>query len=359
MNNRRRGVIGGAVALAAGLAVVARQRVVSQRREGLAEQPKLVAPKPDRHGYVTADDGVDLYYEEDGPTDAPVTVVFSHGFCLSRDDFLFQRRALREHYGDSIRLIAYDQRSHGKSDRCASEHASIDQLGADLYLIIEALAPGERLVLVGHSMGGMTIMALADRHPELFGPGGQVAGVALLSTSTGKLATVTLGLPAALAKLQTPLLPVLLSGARKRASLVERGRAHTSDFAWVYLKRFAFGHDVDPALVEFLSGLVAGTRIDVIADFYPTLMDHDKLAALGTLRDTPVAVVCGENDQLTPLDHTRTIAAELPHAELVIVPQAGHQALMERPDEVTAPIIRLIDDALAEAERRERKRAAQ
>jgi pimeloyl-ACP methyl ester carboxylesterase len=219
------------------------------------------------------------------------------------------------------------------------------------------------LVLVGHSMGGMTVMALADAHPELFGRDGRVAGVLLLSTSTGKLATVTLGMPALLAKMRGPVLPLLLRGASRRADLVERGRAHTSDFAWLYLKRFAFGTDVDPGLVEFLSGLIAQTRIDVIADFYSTLIDHDKLHALGVLRDTPVEVVCGEHDLMTPLDHSRTIAAELPHATLTVVPRAGHQALMERPDEVNPPLMRLVDEALAAATqsakpRRRRKSAS-
>ena len=59
--------------------------------------------------------------------------------------------------------------------------------------VIEATAPTGPLVLVGHSMGGMTIMALADQHPELFGD--RVVGVALVSTSPGKLAEVGLGVP--------------------------------------------------------------------------------------------------------------------------------------------------------------------
>lgn len=347
MSARRRGIIGGAVALAAGAAVVAARRLSAERRIGAAEQQLFSPPAADRHGFLSADDGVRLYYEEDGPRDAPVTVVFAHGFCLDRNDFLFQRRELLHHFGNRVRLVSYDHRSHGKSERCTPEHASVDQLGADLFRLIDALAPGGRLVLVGHSMGGMTIMALAEAHPELFGADGRVAGVALLSTSTGKLASVTLGMPAALAKVRAPVLPVLLRGARRQADLVERGRARTSDLVWVYLKRFAFGSDVDPGLVEFLAGLVGQTRIDVIADFYATLIDHDKLHALATLRDTPVVVVCGAHDLLTPPDHSRTIAEALPHAELHLIPRAGHQALMERPDEVNPPLIALVDTALA------------
>ena len=118
----------------------------------------------------------------DGDREAPLTIVFAHGFTLSMDSFHFQRRDL----GDVARLVFYDQRSHGRSGRSAPENATIDQLGLDLYAVLQAVAPAGPVVLVGHSMGGMTILALADQHPELFGD--RVVGVALLATSTGDFA---------------------------------------------------------------------------------------------------------------------------------------------------------------------------
>ena len=51
--------------------------------------------------------------------------------------------------------------------------------------VIEDLAPEGEVVLVGHSMGGMSIIAFAERHPELFAK--RVAGVALVSTTAGGL----------------------------------------------------------------------------------------------------------------------------------------------------------------------------
>jgi pimeloyl-ACP methyl ester carboxylesterase len=357
---RRVGLIGGAVGLAAtavGAALLADRNVARRRLEGIAGQDRFVAPTADRAGFLPADGGVELYYEEDGPADALVTVVLVHGFCLDRNDFLFQRRALIEQFGDRVHVIGYDQRSHGRSGRGRTEHATIDQLGADLEAVITTLAPTGRLVLAGHSMGGMTVMALVDRRPELFAPGGRVAGVLLIATSTGKLATVTLGLPAAMAKMRGPILPLLLRGARRQPGLVERGRQRTTDVAWVFLKRLAFGGDVDPALVEFLSRMIAQTRIDVIADYYSTLMDHDKLKALDELRDLPVAVVCGDRDLLTPPEHSEQIAAVLPKSTLTIVPNAGHQVLMEHPDSVNTPLAGLVETALAESRRRRWRRA--
>jgi pimeloyl-ACP methyl ester carboxylesterase len=126
--------------------------------------------------------------------------------------------------------------------------------------------------------------------------------------------------------------------------------------AWVFLKRLAFGGEVDPALVEYLSRMIAETRIEVIADFYSTLMNHDKLAALGDLRETPVAIICGDRDVLTPPEHSQEIADALPKATLTIVPDAGHQVLMEYPDSVNVPLLAMVDEALAAARRTRRGR---
>jgi len=350
--SRRKGIVGSVVGLAAaaaGAVLVADRKVAATRREGIAAQDEFAEPVAERGGFLRAEDGVALYYEEDGPLDAPLTVVFVHGFCLNRNDFLFQRRALLEEFGDGIRIVSFDQRSHGRSDRSPVEHATIDQLGADLDHVITSLVPDGPVVLVGHSMGGMTILALADNRAALFGPDGRVAGVVLISTTTGKLATITFGLPAALARVGGPVLPLILRGARREAALIERGRARVTDVAWVFVKRLAFGGPVSAGCVEFLTRMIGETPVDVIADFYPALMDHDKLDAVGVLSDTRVSVICGERDLLTPPAHSRTIADALPDAELVVVAGAGHQVLMEQPGPVNSSIVRVVEDVLGSA----------
>jgi pimeloyl-ACP methyl ester carboxylesterase len=356
---RRTGILSGVVGLAAaatGAVLVADRRVTGARRRGIAAQDALVWEPADRCGHVAGDGGLALYYEEDGPADAPVTVVLVHGFCLDHHDFLFQRRMLRERFGDSLRIVSFDLRSHGLSERAPSEDSTIDHLGEDLFAVLSTLAPSGPVVLVGHSMGGMTVMALADRHPELFAPGGRVRGVALISTSTGKLAGVSLGLPAALAKLRGPVLPVLLRGVRTNPALIERGRARVTDVAWVFVRKLAFGGPVDPALVEYASRLISATPIDVIADYYSTLMDHDKLAALDALVGNRVLVICGEEDVMTPPEHSRAIADALPDAELVLVPGAGHLVQLEKPQEVEGALAKLVESVLQDSRPRRRSR---
>lgn len=345
------GIVGGVAAATAAGAVVVELRVAARRRRR-ADAPFATQPC-DRRGTVVAEDGTGLYYEEVGPADAPLTVVFVHGYTLNLKSFYFQREALRQHFGHGIRMVFYDQRGHGRSEYGKPDRSSIEQLGRDLHTLLGSLVPTGPLVLIGHSMGGMTVLALADRHPELFGTG-RVVGAALLATSTGRLASVTLGLPALLAKIRGPLMPLLLRGARRQANLVER--AVGTDIAWVFTRRMSFGSkDVPAATVEFLTNMIAATRIEVIADFYPALMSYDELAALPPLAETRLMIICGDRDMLTPLEHSKAMAEALPKAELIVVPQAGHVALMEHPEIVNEALIRLIESALDEGRHRHRR----
>ncbi|MHC3821651.1 alpha/beta hydrolase, partial [Streptomyces sp. DT9] len=95
--------------------------------------------------------------------------------------------------------VHWDQRSHGRSERGRAQaqgvHVDIDQLGRDLKAVIDAAAPEGPLVLVGHSMGGMTMMALAAQYPALMRD--RVVAGAFVGTSSGKLGAVSFGLPGA------------------------------------------------------------------------------------------------------------------------------------------------------------------
>lgn len=322
--------------------VIADRRVQTVRRQ--ARLDRFTPPEPDRAGFLRTGDGVQLYYEEDGPADAPLTVLLVHGFCQNHDDLLFQRRAIITEFGPKVRVVSFDLRSHGRSSRSDVDHATIDQLGDDLELVIRRVVPDGPLVLIGHSMGGMTVLALADHQPRLVHD--RVAGVGLISTATGKIAWLTLGIPAGLAKVGDPALRLALRGVRHRSTLIERGRARLTDAAWMFVRRLAFGPDPDPSLVEFVTRMIGETPVDVVAEFFPSLASHDKLAALDALVDLPVEIICGDDDLVTPIAHSQAMADLLPKAELLLVPEAGHQVLMEKPELVNPPLLRLVAEAL-------------
>jgi pimeloyl-ACP methyl ester carboxylesterase len=344
---KRAGLIGGALGLlAAGAAVgLATERyAIGRIRSGtdpVAGEP-FGRLEPDRGRVIVADDGVPLYVEEVGRIDAPLTVVFVHGYGLQMGSWHFQRQALA---GPDRRLIFFDQRCHGRSGRGDAVNSTVDQLGRDLAVLLSDL--DGPVVLVGHSLGGMTIMALADQEPELFGT--TVRGVALLSTAAGRVSELKLTLPAALAALRGPLIPVVARGMTHRPALLERGRRAVSDIAWVLTRRYSFGtKDVSPALVGYVEKMIAATPVDVIGEFLPVIMSHDKKTALPALRKVPVLVMVGEKDLLTPASHSRAIAAELPDAQLEELPGAGHLALMQCADATNAALTTLLEDVLSE-----------
>jgi pimeloyl-ACP methyl ester carboxylesterase len=346
VNRRRVGIAAAVTALAAaGVAggVTAQRRIVGRARS--APDPYADEAFGGRHTVgrtVMADDGVPLHVEVDGDLNAQLTLVFVHGFTLSMDCWHFQRRDL----GDTGRCVFYDQRSHGSSGRSPREHATIDQLGRDLHRVLQAVAPTGPVVLVGHSMGGMTVLALADQYPELFGD--RVAAVALLGTAAGAFAETVFGIPGLVGRALRPVAPGVVRAASRRAALLEQGRRAGSDIAFMLTRKLSYGDaDVPPSLVAFMERMVAATPVEVMTEFFDTFLSHDKLKALQVLGGLPTLILCGDNDKVTPMRNSHVMAEALPDAELLVVPGAGHMVMLERPAVVGGALRRLVARAQA------------
>ena len=340
--------LGAAAVAAVATGVVVERRVVRARRRGSAQADKLgelrSLPVP-----VRCDDGVVLHAEVDerapyadstaeqtGSDD--LTLVFVHGYALNLDSWHFQREALRGKH----RMVFYDQRSHGRSERSSAARANIDQLGDDLACVVQELAPTGHVVLVGHSMGGMSIIAFAERHPELFAE--RVRGVALISTTAGGLrphrSVVGKLLPDGIGQL---LAPRVVSALARAPELVDSARRSGSNLGFVLTGLFAFGGDAPAAEVDFLEGMLSATPFEVLAEFFPTFSQLDKFDALEAFRDVQVLIVCGDRDRLTSVGHSRKMAARLPHARLVVCPGAGHMVVFEARDRVNAALEDLVE----------------
>jgi pimeloyl-ACP methyl ester carboxylesterase len=361
----------GAIAGAAGAAVtgvavgvVARKRsqIASDRRRldtdrpaGGTESSALPISEPSS---VTADDGIRLSCEEIEPSGRPaeLSVVLVHGFALDRRTWHFQRSSLAQLTDPTLRLVLYDQRSHGRSERASRESCTIDQLGNDLAAVIRTLAPEGPLVLVGHSMGGMTIMALAEQDPELFAE--RVAGVALISTSAGEVGST--GLSGTLLSRRNPLTRSVGLLARLQPRLVEGVRRAAGDVIWAITRSFAYGdRNVAPWLVDLVDAMISANAVDALTDFVDTVGGHDRIAALPALSGCEVLVAAGDADRVIPFSHAERIAVELPHATLVRFPGVGHVPMLEQPatmDEALEGLLRRSDDHVQGA-RRLRRRA--
>ncbi|HEV2372493.1 MAG TPA: alpha/beta hydrolase, partial [Streptosporangiaceae bacterium] len=294
---------------------------------------------------VLTGDGVTLHVEVEGPATAPVTIVFCHGYTVNQDFWHYQRRDLT-----GYRLVLWDQRDHGRSGRSEAGVASIDQLGADLKAVIDATVGSEgQVVLVGHSMGGMTIMALAEQYPDLFGT--LVTGVVLVSTAARGLENGSPWMPGPLRPVLSRAVPVVLDGAAKgrRALIVERGRQVSVDLAFLSTRLIGFGtSDVGPSVVSFLEQMVRQTPIEVVARFCQALLACDKRGSMATLGRVPVTVIVGEKDRLISPRLGIELAMEIPGSQLVWVPGAGHALVLERPGLVNEAVVTMVSRVAAD-----------
>jgi pimeloyl-ACP methyl ester carboxylesterase len=343
VNGRVAGVIGGVVGVVAtGVAIGAAIRSKRHDIEDMYADEPFGKLDPDRTCTVAADDGVPLSVEEVDPEDGgrpDITVVLVHGFAVSRLCWHFQRRMFAEQTEPRVRQVLYDQRSHGRSGRAAGESSNIEQTGRDLAAVLRAVVPKGPIVLVGHSMGAMTIMALAEQDPDLFAD--RVRGVALIGTSAGEIGTS--GLPRPLLSRYNPLTRGVGTLADWQPGLVELVRAAGGQLTRGAVRMVAFGsRSVSPRLVDFLMEMLNVTPVRVLADFIETLGSHNRYAALAGLQHCYVLVLGGDRDRMTPFSHSERIAAELPDANLVRVRGAGHMVIMEQPDQVNVSLVDLV-----------------
>ena len=293
-------------------------------------------PPPTRRMTVTADDGVDLHVEIQDAPGATLTVVFCHGYLLNSASWDVQRSML----AGKVRVVLWDHRGHGRSGWGSPPNATIDQVGRDLFAVIRAAVPRGRIVLVGHSMGGMAILALAQSHPGMFG--GRVVGVVLCSTSAGGLSTITAGLPQITAKFMHRLVPATLTRLRRHARLVDGARRSAGGATYLITWPYLYGSRVPRPVARLTTRLMASVPIQVIAEFYAELVRYDLHAVLPALGRVPVLVMVGERDLITPIAHAEALVAAIPHAKLVQVPGAGHLLVLERPREVGEQVLGLI-----------------
>ncbi len=330
----------GALAAGAALGAVAERSLLraSGAREG--EVPEDFGSLRGEVRQIAAADGTLLHVEIDEPDDAEaadLTVIFSHGYALNLDSWHYQRQAMR----GRARLVFYDQRSHGRSQRAEFDSHHVDQLGHDLSTVIDAVAPDGPLMLVGHSMGGMTVMALAAHRPELFHE--RVYGVALIATTAGGLSSGPLGLPPGVGQLFHRVAPPMAAAIARRPSLVERSRWNQSDLGLLLTRLYSFGSTATEQASRFVASMVSTTPIDVVAEFLPALQEHDKRAVLSVFEGVELLVLVGDTDRLTPKEQSAEIVRQLPGAEYVVVPDSGHMVTLEKHEEVDAHLIDLLE----------------
>ena len=294
---------------------------------------------------INLDDGIRLYAEAYGDRHADLTVVLLHGWTLDRRTWRRQLPELAGQVCAPVRVVAYDARGHGMSSPISRRTATLARLGDDLAQVVEQAAGNGAVVLVGHSLGGMTIMEYAHRHAEAFAA--RVAGMVMVSTTAEGHNHTRYGLPPALGHL---VRAAELSSTYVLARCGER-HPHRAVMNAIRpaMRWLLFGDQCDPDDLWLASSAVARASLRSIGGFRASISTQQRLETLAALAGVPCAVLVGDRDRLTPPPCAEGIAAALGGApgqvELTICPNAGHMLMMERPDEVTAAIAQVCQAA--------------
>ena len=304
------------------------------RRDELRDEDFTLLDR-DRAHTVTTDDGVALAVRECGAEDARATVVFVHGFCNSMESFHFQRRDLEKQWGPGVRMVFFDLRGHGRSGEPSAGSCTVPQLGRDLAAVVRACAPSGPLMLVGHSMGGMAILAAAAQFPDLFAE--RVRAVALLSTAAAEVTA------AGVAQLvRNPAIDGFRVAVHAAPALMQAGRVATRHVITPILHVSSFHGDVSPTLSRVTTSMIDRTPVATVVKFLEALKLHDESAALPLLAPLPALVLGGVHDLVIPFRNSAALARRLPAADLVRVTDAAHMVHMQYPELVNAALDRLL-----------------
>jgi pimeloyl-ACP methyl ester carboxylesterase len=276
---------------------------------------------------VISADGSRIHVEVYGPDGAPA-VVLAHGWTCSAAFWSAQIRDL----SDDHRVIVYDQRGHGSSPAAGPGGYSTDALADDLEAVLSAtLAEGERAVLGGHSMGGMTMMAASGR--PAFRE--HTAAVLLCSTGSSRLIEESRVLPMRAGRLRTRLSRTVL-GARAPLGPV-------TPLSKRILRYGTMGPAATPAQVEECARIVHACPRAVRVGWSKVLAELQLDVGVQEL-GVPTAVIAGTEDRLTPISHARRLAGALPHSlGLVELVGMGHMTPIEAPEAVSARLRELAD----------------
>lgn len=286
---------------------------------------------------LTADsaDGARLHIEVHGAEDGPA-VVLAHGWTCST---LFWAAVIRELTADGHRVIVYDQRGHGRSPAAVPRAYTPASLADDLCAVLDAvLEPGEKAVVGGHSMGGMTLMAAAGS-PQLTE---HAKALMLCSTGAQRLLTEARVLP-----LPSPrgraLAHRLLLGARAPLGPV-------TPVTRSVLRYGTLGPGASREQADVVARIVHACPAGVRAAWGAVLADLDLYARVRELA-VPTAVISGTADRLTPFAHARELAEALPEcAGLHELAGLGHMTPIEAPEAVGGLLRQLVRAHLVPAD---------
>jgi pimeloyl-ACP methyl ester carboxylesterase len=338
----RRLILGAGVATAGVAVGYGTERLLFRRRLGDPRPPVELELIGGEVAELAGADGVRLHTTTYGPPPRPDVpeVVLVHGFTMTGQFWYEQVTALQ----DRVRIVTYDQPGHGASSAPRSGEYSIELMGDCLRRVIEETTGGDGpIVLVGHSLGAMTILAFVRRHPEFFAE--RVGALLMLSTSAKadtQDVTVAYGIQA-LVRLRT-VFEAAAGAFGPRARELARLYRASSDLSYALAKTIGFCANADPRHINLAEQLVLDTDLETVVKLTPVILRLDEDEVLTSI-DCPTIVCVGSEDKLTPAGHARHIAEVNPDVDLIELQGIGHMTPMTAADAVNALIVRLVGTA--------------
>jgi pimeloyl-ACP methyl ester carboxylesterase len=267
--------------------------------------------------------GLSLHYLDWGG-EAPVTAVALHGFALNCHSWDEVAPGLLR----CARLLAFDQRGHGLSDRAPRlADYSRDSMVGDLEGIVAALGL-DRPVLIGHSMGGMNAMTFAGRHPE------RVRALVLVDVGP----------------------EVSVDGANEVIEFVRGPYELESLDAWVehthryypWRSREAIRRRLDVSLVPTERGTLRKQYDERFReDFGGVEPAHQEIWGAARAIRCPTLLVHGGASPVLSLEMAQRFADEVEKVRFTSIPEAGHSVAGDRPEEFTRVVLEFLEEVLA------------
>jgi pimeloyl-ACP methyl ester carboxylesterase len=275
-----------------------------------------------------------------------------HGFSADMTVFHFQWKELSKDY----RCVLYDQRGHGRSGPATGGDYSLEALGHDLRAVLDRAAPSGPVVLLGHSLGGMTVLSFASHYPEEFGD--RVRAVVLANTSAGDLVKAVIGgLGAQAATRLTPWARRFASRPDRIFRMRHAALGRGGGLALLLARMTNFGPNAPPSMVEHVVGLASRATPEVWTDLFASLLDLDLVHALEHVT-VPALILASDLDRLTPPSAAVAMKHRLPDARMVLFREAGHCAMLERHEQFNQVIRQFLRETMPNRRQGARNRAS-
>lgn len=283
-------------------------------------------------------DGLDIYTCYAGPKTPELTVVFIHGFTLASDVYYMQVDFLREKF-PNVKSLLIDARGHGRTGRVDPELCTIEGTADDVLAAINAHATTGPIILVGHSLGGLTALNLVKRVTEE--AVSRIRGVILVATSIESLSAQ--GVPQVLA---SPAAEAVKNTVEASPDDARRFREYAAELIAPTLAVGVFRRPTNSHVIELHAAMINETPLDTFVGLFGDLQEHDELDAAEAVRKLPGYVISGEKDYVTPKSQADRIHELWPKSYYQVAEGAGHMIPLEAPGVLNNAIAELIDEVL-------------